>query len=127
MGGRELQFELVPSGSSPSPTQYHAVAIPGPTTNPVPVSARMQSGDHAGVCGTVNLPVSGRWQLSIDVDGPLGPATSEAPILAAPPAAAMPDGLAWLIGTLPVSVSLAFVGVRLVKVLRVRAPEAEAA
>jgi hypothetical protein len=112
VGGRELQFELIPSGATAAPTHCHAVAIPGPTTNAVPVSARLQEADHAGVIGAVNLPVSGRWLLSIDVDGPLGAASGEAPIVAAPPAAAMPDGLAWLIGTSPVSLALAFVAWR---------------
>jgi hypothetical protein len=127
VGGRELQFEIVPTTGSETPTQYHAVAVPGPATNAVPVTTRLGSTDHTGVTGAVNLPVSGRWLLSIDVDGPLGAASGDAPIMAAPPAEAMPAVLAWLIGTLPVSVSLTFVAWRVfrwltsVRVVRARA------
>jgi hypothetical protein len=115
VGGRELQLELVPARGSTEPSRYQATAVPGPATNAVPVVARLTSPDHAGVIGSVNLPVSGRWLLNIDVDGPLGPASGEAAITAAPPASAMPDWLAWLIGTLPVSVSLIVIALRVAR------------
>lgn len=112
IGGRALDIEIVPL-RGPAPTRYDAAAVPGPTTNAVPVRVRFASdGAHeGGVMGSVMLPVSGHWLLSLDVDGPLGPGSGEAPIVARPPAGAMPAGLAWAIGLLPVWSTLAFLGV----------------
>jgi hypothetical protein len=117
VGSRELPFEIVPIGGAPTPNVYAVLAVPGPSTNAVPVQARMQRATgHAGASGLVNLPVSGTWLLNIEVDGPLGPAGGDAPIVAALPAAAMPEWLAWLIGTVPVSATLSFVLVRALSV-----------
>src|SRR5262249_9650424 len=114
VGGRELSFELVPNDNLPAPTRYAVTAIPGPGTDAVPVRARMAAAiDHAGQTGLVNLPVSGRWLLEIGVDGPLGAAGGDAPVVAAPTAAAMPEWLAWGIGTLPLWWLLTFVAIRL--------------
>ena len=113
VGSRELPFEIVPVDENQAPTRYQVLAVPGPSTNAVPVRARMApAAGHAGASGVVNLPVSGRWLLNIEVDGPLGPAGGDAPILAALPAAAMPEWLAWLIGLLPVWAMLVFVVAR---------------
>jgi hypothetical protein len=74
VGGRELPFEIVPSGTSLAPTLFYVLAVPGPATNAVPVRARtLPAPDHAGIVGRVNLPVTGQWLLNIDVDGPSGP------------------------------------------------------
>jgi hypothetical protein len=110
VGGRELPFEIVPAGRGPAPALYDVLAVPGPATNAVPVYAQMMvAPDHAGAVGRVNLPVSGQWLLNIEVDGPLGPAGGEAAVLAAPPAAAMPTWLAWLVGLTPVWATVGFV------------------
>jgi hypothetical protein len=113
VGGRALSFEIEPLGEGPEPTAYQVSAVPGPSTDAVPVRARTTPAEgHAGVMGLVNLPVSGKWLLSVEVDGPLGPGGGEAPVVAAPPATAMPEWLAWLIGLTPVWGTLAFFALR---------------
>ncbi len=113
-GGRELSFEVAPLASSAAPSHYEVTAVPGPTTNAVPVRARMVEVDPQGhAAGTVNLPVSGNWLLEINVNGPLGSASGDAAVLAEPPATAMPGPVAWGIGLAPVWGILAFARARL--------------
>jgi hypothetical protein len=101
-GGRPLVFSIAPQAGQPGPTSYQVTAVPGTLVNAVPVKAVLEDDPaHPGVRGTVNLPVSGQWMLSIDLDGPLGASFEDVPVLAgAPPA--MPEWLGWLIGLLPV-------------------------
>jgi hypothetical protein len=114
IGGLDLVFTIVPDASlglPPGAITYAAVAVPGTTTNAVPVAARLEADpdNPAGVAGTVNLPVSGDWLLHIEMDGPLGHFDYDFPILAgAPPA--VPEWAGWLVGLLPVAVALGFIG-----------------
>ena len=112
-GGQPLVFSIAPEAGQPGPTSYQVTAVPGTLVNAVPVKAVLEDDpEHAGgVKGTVNLPVSGQWMLSIDVDGPLGPRYEDVPVLAgAPPA--MPEWLGWLIGLVPVWAIVVFVLLR---------------
>jgi hypothetical protein len=112
-GGQALVFGIEPQAGTTPPSSYHIVAIPGATTNATAVNASVTTAiDHAGIDGTVNLPVSGQWLLEIQVDGPLGPSNGEAPLLASAPPA-IPEWVGWLIGFLPVVVLLGFIMVQL--------------
>jgi hypothetical protein len=113
-GGFDLAFTIAPDASlglPPGAITYAVVAVPGTTTNAVPVAARLEADpdNPAGVAGAVNLPVSGDWYLHIEMDGPLGHFDHDAPILAgAPPA--IPEWAGWLVGLVPVAVALGFIG-----------------
>jgi len=109
-GGKPLIFSIAPQESLGSPIEYRVTAVPGTTVNAVPIKAQIvPDPDQPGaVRGSVNLPVSGQWMLTIDVSGPKGRGDADVPILAgAPPA--MPVWLGWLIGLLPAWLMIAFV------------------
>jgi hypothetical protein len=109
-GGQALAFSIEPLTDAPSNLRYTVTAIPGTTVDAVPVKARLASAaDHRnGVEGSVNLPVSGQWLLTIEVVGPQGLSSEDVPVLAgAPPA--IPQWLGWLIGLTPVWAMLVFV------------------
>jgi hypothetical protein len=115
VGGRVLSFEIVPVGDAPAPSVYTVIAVPGPTTSATPVRAHLTPAiDHAGQTGLVNLPFGGKWLLDVEVDGPLGPGSADVPVIAALPTAVMPEWLAWMIGTLPLSTLSIFVVARLI-------------
>lgn len=103
--GQALVFTIVPDSAAArrARIRYTATAVPGTMVNAVPVKAELDPDvDNAGaVGGTVNLPVTGQWLLSIDLDGALGPGQGDAPILAAAPPA-IPEWMGWLIGMLPI-------------------------
>ena len=109
-GGGALEFGIAPQPGGAVPGSYVVMAVPGTTVNAVPVRASLERDPErpGGVRGSVNLPVSGQWMLSVDVIGPLGHAAADVPILAAAPPA-IPVWLGWLIGLLPVWVLVGFV------------------
>lgn len=109
-GGRPLLFGIAPREAPAGTMHYQVTAVPGTLVNAVPVKATLSPDpDHAGgVRGTVNLPVSGQWMLSIDVDGPLGSSFEDVPVLAAAPPA-LPQWLGWAIGLLPIWAIVGFV------------------
>ena len=101
-GGKPLIFAIAPQEALTGPIEYQVMAVPGTTVNAVPVKARLtaDSGRPSAVHGSVNLPVSGQWMLTVNVIGPKGRGDADVPVLAgAPPA--MPEWLGWLIGLLP--------------------------
>jgi hypothetical protein len=109
-GGKPLIFRIAPQDTLGSAIEYEVTAVPGTTVNAVPIKARLTPDpDQAGaVRGTVNLPVSGQWMLTVNVIGPKGRGDADVPILAgAPPA--MPEWLGWLIGLLPAWLIIGFV------------------
>ncbi|HEY1013894.1 MAG TPA: hypothetical protein VGE07_14380 [Herpetosiphonaceae bacterium] len=110
-GGQALEFSLTPETPLPGNLRYHVMAIPGTLVDAVPVRARMDPSVYPGgeQHGAVNLPVSGQWLLSIDIQaGPSGPTFGDVPILAgAPPA--IPEWLGWLIGLTPAWLLVGFV------------------
>lgn len=109
-GGGTLEFGIAPQAGGSVPGSYVVMAVPGTTVNAVPVRARLERDPErpGGVRGSVHLPVSGQWMLSVDVIGPLGHAVEDVPILAAAPPA-IPVWLGWLIGLLPVWAIVGFV------------------
>lgn len=126
-GGQPLIFSIEPSAAT-SGLRYTVTAIPGTTVNAVPVRATVYATpDHPnGVEGSVQLPVSGQWLLSIEIDGPQGLGTEDVPVLAgAPPA--IPEWLGWLIGLLPVWAMAGFILAQSRRAARVRPALAEAA
>lgn len=111
--GREFSFSVDPVPGSLAPgerLQLVATATPAARVNAVPVRAGV--GPHldgpGGVAGQIYLPVAGSWTLRLDMQGPLGTAVAEVPLLAAPPPA-IPIWLGWLIGLVPVWGLLGFV------------------
>ncbi len=112
-GGDALIFGIEPQAGSSAPSSYQIVAIPGATTNATAVNATLTAAiDHAGIDGTVNLPVSGQWLLEIQVDGPLGPSYTEVPMLASAPPA-IPEWVGWIFGSLPAVALLGFIMIQL--------------
>lgn len=112
--GQILEFTIVPQVLITAPMHYKVSAVPGTFVNAVPVKATLEPDldNPSGIAGRVNLPVQGQWLLSIEVEGPLGPAWGDAPILAeAPPA--IPEWVGWMIGLLPVWAMLLFIGAQL--------------
>ena len=109
-GGGALQFGIAPQPGGAVPGSYVVMAVPGTIVNAVPVRASVGPDPErpGGVRGSVYLPVSGQWMLSVDVIGPLGHAVEDVPILAAAPPA-IPVWLGWLIGLLPVWAIVGFV------------------
>ena len=107
-GGQDLVFAIEPQAGGAAPATYHVVAIPGATTNATAINATiLPAVDHAGIDGTVTLPVSGQWLLEIQVDGPLGSSYNEVPLLASAPPA-IPEWLGWLVGAAPVATLFGF-------------------
>jgi hypothetical protein len=112
--GHILEFTIVPQLPITTSMRYKVSAVPGTFVDAVPVKAALEPDldNPTGIAGRVNLPVQGQWLLSIEVEGPLGPAWGDAPILAqAPPA--IPEWVGWLIGLLPFWAMLLFIGTRL--------------
>lgn len=109
-GGGTLEFGIAPQAGAPVPGGYLVTAVPGTLVNAVPVRASVAPDPErpGGVRGSVHLPVSGQWMLSINVIGAQGQAVDDVPILAAAPPA-MPIWLGWLIGLLPVWTIVGFV------------------
>jgi hypothetical protein len=109
-GGRALIFSIAPQVAPAGELRYQVTAVPGTLVNAVPVKATLSPDpEHAsGVRGTVNLPVSGQWMLTIEIDGPLGSRSEDVPVLAAA-APAMPVWLGWAIGLLPIWAIVGFV------------------
>ncbi len=102
LGGQELVFTIEARGEFSGPLTYQVLAVPGPAVNAVPVRAQLAlDPEHPqAVEGKVNLPISGDWLLSIDIEGPLGPGFDDVPILAgAPPA--VPEWVGWAVGLIP--------------------------
>ena len=109
-GGQPLSFGIAPQEGLAGAFQYDVVAVPGTTVNAVPVKAQLTPDPNrpGAVRGTVNLPVSGQWMLTVDITGPSGRGDADVPILAgAPPA--MPEWLGWMIGLLPAWLIIGFV------------------
>ncbi len=112
-GGEALVFGIEPQAGAAAPSSYRIVAIPGATTNATAVNASVTTAvDHAGIDGTVNLPVSGQWLLEIQVDGPLGSSYAEAPLLASAPPA-IPEWAGWIVGFLPAAALGGFIMMQL--------------
>lgn len=112
--GHILEFTIVPQIPITTALRYKVNAVPGTFVDAVPVTATLAPDldNPSGIAGRVNLPVPGQWLLSIEVQGPFGPAWGDAPILAeAPPA--IPEWAGWLIGLLPVWAMLLVIGVQL--------------
>lgn len=109
-GGAPLVFSVAPESALNGPMRYTITAIPGTTVEAVPVKATLEDDADrpGGVWGQVNLPVSGQWLLSIEINGPLGPAQLDAPIVASAPSA-IPVWLGWLIGLLPVWAMIGYI------------------
>lgn len=123
--GHILEFTIVPQLPITTPMHYKVSAVPGTFVDAVPVKAALEPDldNPTGIAGRVNLPVQGQWLLSIEVEGPLGPAWGDAPILAqAPPA--IPEWVGWLIGLLPVWAMLFFIGARLREAATPKSPTA---
>jgi hypothetical protein len=108
-GGRPLIFSIAPK-SAAGELRYQVTAVPGTLVNAVPVKAELTPdlAHPAGVRGTVQLPVSGQWLLSIELDGPQGASFEDVPVLAAAPPA-LPEWIGWAIGLLPVWAIAGFV------------------
>jgi hypothetical protein len=109
-GGKPLIFGIAPQEALAGAIEYQVTAVPGTTVNAVPVKARLSpdSDQPGAIRGSVNLPVSGQWMLTVDVIGPKGRGDADVPVLAgAPPA--MPEWLGWLIGLLPAWLIIGFV------------------
>jgi hypothetical protein len=109
-GGRPLIFSIAPKAAQAGELHYRVTAVPGTLVNAVPVKATLSPDpEHAGgVRGTVNLPVSGQWMLTVEIDGPLGSRSEDVPVVAATPPA-LPEWLGWAIGLLPVWAIIGFV------------------
>jgi hypothetical protein len=109
-GGRPLIFSIAPREALAGDLRYQVSAVPGTLVNAVPVKATLASDPEraGGVRGSVSLPVSGQWMLSINIDGPLGSGFEDVPVLAAAPPA-LPEWLGWAIGLLPIWAIVGFV------------------
>lgn len=109
-GGQALLFSIEPQGILAGDFEYQVTAVPGTMVNAVPVTATFEPDPNhsGGIQGELYLPVSGQWLLQIDLEGPLGYGSADAPILAgAPPA--LPAWFGWLVGLIPVWVILGFI------------------
>lgn len=78
------------------------VAQPGLGTDAVPLHTKLTAaGDNTGTLrGSISMPVRGAWQIVIQLDGPRGAGSATVPVVVGAPGA-MPEWLAWLIGSSP--------------------------
>lgn len=110
-GGEPLLFAIRPETPPTGALRYQVTAVP------VTAGLEPDPDDPTGIHGRVILPVSGQWLLSITIDGPLGAASREAPIVAgAPPA--IPTWLGWLIGLIPTGAMLSFLATQALRAER---------
>jgi hypothetical protein len=112
-GGEALIFTIHPAEPLREPLNYKVVAVPGASVNAVPVNATVTPDPDRpdGVGGTVYLPVSGQWLLSLNISGPSINIRQDVPILASPPPV-IPVWLGWVVGLLPVWTILGYIGWR---------------
>jgi len=96
-----LQLTVVPHDSSLQ-LSGQIIAQPGLGTDAVPLHAKLTAiGDKTGTLrGSVSMPVHGAWQIVIQLDGPRGAGSATVPVVVGAPGA-MPEWLAWLIGSSP--------------------------
>ncbi|HEX6292401.1 MAG TPA: hypothetical protein VFZ66_24660 [Herpetosiphonaceae bacterium] len=71
-GGEALVFSIAPQETAADAISYQVTAVPGATVDAVPVRATLEPDPDrpSGVSGRVDLPVTGQWLLSVQVNGP---------------------------------------------------------
>ncbi len=114
---------LAPLPGSPVFQQVKATLRPAGATNSTPrtLTVRPDPTDGPGVQEViVTANVVGAWTLHLEVNGPEGPSTVDAPIAVAGPAA-IPVWVGWLIGLSPLYLAIGFVVWQVVDLRRRRA------
>ena len=114
---------LAPLPGRPVFQQVKATLRPAGATNSTPrtLTVRPDPTDGPGVQEViVTANVVGAWTLHLEVNGPAGPSTVDAPIAVAGPAA-IPVWVGWLIGLSPLYLAIGFVVWQVVDLRRRRA------